>query len=598
MWIISDSCRKTKGKGLPSPVGTVVARRWAFLRGSRSVSEAAGKGCAPMAYLASIDGAEPSRVLQFKGGECYIGRHPDRNLILEGNEISRQHAKFTFDGTEYFVQDLGARNHTYLNDRQLELSDGPQKLKDGDEVGFSSLRFLFRTGELKSNIGDILFVEDEADSSTSTIMSKVGVSSSRGSIQLMASPEAKLNALLEITRALGRALVLDAVLPQVLNCLFKIFVQADRGFIALQAEDGTLVPRWSRAYRDDMAETIRVSRTIVNRVMETQEGILSADMMSDPDFNKAQSIAELRIRSMMCAPLIDGEGKSMGVLQIDTTRQRKKFEQGDLEVLLAVATQASIAIDNAQLHEQTLRQRVVQRDLELAHEVQHGFLPEKRPDVGGYQFFDYYQPANQVGGDYFDYVPLGEGRVGIVVADVVGKGVAAALLMAKLSAEARYSLATAEDAGQAMTTLNERMCDLNLDRFVTAVLAVLDPERNRVAIANAGHMAPIHRQASGEIVECAVAQTGLPLGIMNGNEYEHSEIELANNESLTMYTDGLNEAVSESEAFYGIERIRQCVRRTSGSPEAQGRALVDDVRAFIGQGDQSDDMCMVTFGRL
>jgi serine phosphatase RsbU (regulator of sigma subunit) len=446
--------------------------------------------------------------------------------------------------------------------------------------------------------GGILFVDDDIESSSSTIMSKVGVSSGHGSVQLTASPEAKLNALLEITRSLGRALALDEVLPQVLNSLFKIFVQADRGFIALRNPDGTLVPRWSRAWREDAAETIRVSRTIVNKVMETQEGILSADVMMDEEFNKAQSIADFRIRSMMCAPLIDSLGTSMGVLQIDTVKQSKRFQQEDLEVLLAVASQAGIAIDNAQMHEQSLRQRVVERDLELAHEVQHGFLPESRPDVDGYEFFDFYRPANQVGGDYFDYLHLPDGRVAVLVADVVGKGVAAALLMAKLSAEARFCLASEADAARAITMLNDRLCRLHLDRFVTAVLALLDPTTHEVAVANAGHMAPVHRTVDGEVSEPGGDTAGLPLGIMEGLEYQQTSMTLKPDESLTMYTDGLNEAVSESGALYTIERIRNHVQRISGLPAVLGQAVVDDVCEFIGQGSQSDDMCLVTFGRL
>ena len=291
--------------------------------------------------------------------------------------------------------------------------------------------------------------------------------------------------------------MLDEVLPQVLNSLFKIFVQADRGFIALRDVEGTLVPRWSRAWREDVAETIRVSRTIVNKVMETHEGILSADVMLDEEFNKSQSIADFRIRSMMCAPLLDSLGESMGVLQIDTIKQSKRFQQEDLEVLLAVASQAAVAIDNAQLHERALLQRVLDRDLELAREVQHGFLPDTRPDVAGYEFFDFYRPANHVGGDYFDYIYLPDGRLAVIVADVVGKGVAAALLMAKLSGEARFCLASADDAAEAFTMLNDRLCRLHLDRFVTAVLLLLDPRTHVVSLTNAGHMAPILRRARG-----------------------------------------------------------------------------------------------------
>ena len=334
--------------------------------------------------------------------------------------------------------------------------------------------------------------------------------------------------------------------------------------------------------------------------METQEGILSADVMMDEEFNKAQSIADFRIRSMMCAPLIDSLGNSMGVLQIDTVRQAKRFQQEDLEVLLAVASQAGIAIDNAQMHETALRQRVVDRDLELAHEVQHGFLPDSRPEVEGYEFFDFYRPANQVGGDYYDYLRLPDGRVAVIVADVVGKGVAAALLMAKLSAEARFCLASAADAGEAVSMLNDRLCRL-------ASGSVRDGRAGRcsipptisVSVANAGHMAPIVRHAGGTLSEPGDDEAGLPLGIMDGNGICHHHGAISVRAILmTMYTDGLNEAVSEANKFY-FDRPHSRHGRSDGriAESRWGRPLVEDVCEFIGQGSQSDDMCLVTFGR-
>ena len=193
---------------------------------------------------------------------------------------------------------------------------------------------------------------------------------------------------------------------------------------------------------------------------------------------------------------------------------------------------------------------------------------------------------------------LPDGRTAVIVADVVGKGVAAALLMAKLSAEARYCLASAKDAGEAISMLNDRLCRLNLDRFVTAVLVVIDPNSHQLAVANAGHMAPIHRMIDGEIAEVGVDETGLPLGIMAGHQYGQATMQLELGESLTLYTDGLNEAVSAEGEFYGIKRVRAGVKATEGSPDVLGQAIVDDVREFVGDGDQSDDMCLVAFGRV
>jgi serine phosphatase RsbU (regulator of sigma subunit)/pSer/pThr/pTyr-binding forkhead associated (FHA) protein len=551
-----------------------------------------------MAHLRSLSNPKSIHTINPRSGEFVVGRHPDCHLVIDAASISRKHAAVTYDGNDFFIRDLHARNFTYLNGVKLDPDAPPQKLKDEDRVGFCDLEFVFRAVDAPTPNAGILFVDDDVETSNSTIMSKVGVSSGYGPLQLQASPEAKLNALLEINRSLGRALALDEVLPQVLNSLFKIFVQADRGFIALRNADGTLVPRWTRAWREDEAETIRVSRTIVNKVLETQEGILSADVMMDEEFNKAQSIADFRIRSMMCAPLIDSQGNSMGILQIDTVKQSKRFQQEDLEVLLAVASQAGIAIDNAQMHELALRQRGIERDLELANEVQQGFLPDQRPDVAGYEFFDFYRPAYQVGGDYFDYLPLPDGRLGVIVADVVGHGVAAALLMAKLSAEARYCLASGRQADQAINMLNERLCRLHMDRFVTAVLVILDPESHEVSVANAGHMAPILRTKVGAISEPGSAEAGLPLGIMEGLGYVETKVRLAPGDSLTLYTDGLNEAANEAGELYTIKRIHQCVESVSGSPQVLGQSVMDSVSEFVGQAAQGDDMCLVSFGRL
>ncbi|MHB8970643.1 MAG: SpoIIE family protein phosphatase [Pirellulaceae bacterium] len=554
-------------------------------------------GLSLRAYLRSLGNPKAIHSLVLRGGEFVVGRQSDCHLVIDTATISHRHAAFTFDGSDDYVQDLHSRNFTYLNGPRVDPDGPPQKLKDEDRLRFCDVEYIFRAVDPPPQ-GGILFVDDDVESSSSTIMSQVGASSGHGALQLTASPEAKLNALLEIIRSLGRALALDDVLPQLLNSLFKIFVHADRGFIALRNADGELVPRWSQTWREDAAETIRVSRTIVNKVMETQVGVLSADVMMDEEFNKAQSIVDCRIRSMMCAPLIDSLGNSMGVLQIDTVKQSKRFQQEDLEVLLAVAGPAGIAIDNAQLHETALRQRVIDRDIELAEEVQRGFLPESRPDVAGYEFFDFYRPANQVGGDYFDYLVLPDGRIAVIVADVVGKGMAAALLMAKLSAESGVCLAWGRGAAIAINMLNERWCRLHFDRFVTAVVMILDSQQHEVSITNAGHLFPILRTRDGKILEPGSAESGLPLGIMAGQGYTEVTVRLAVGESLTMYTDGLSDAVNEADDFYTIERIRKQIQAVNGDPSVLGESVIKDVCDFIGEGKQSDDMCLVTFGRL
>jgi sigma-B regulation protein RsbU (phosphoserine phosphatase) len=440
--------------------------------------------------------------------------------------------------------------------------------------------------------------DDEGKTPSSTIMSKLEVSSSSRGVSVSASPEVKLAAMIEIMQNLGRALALDEVLPQVLKSLFKIFVQADRGFIVMQTSDGKLVPRWVRLRREDANDTLRISRTIIRHVMETKEAILSADAASDERFEMSQSIADFRIRSMMCAPLLDAEGKAFGALQIDTLDQRQRFTKEDLELLVSTASQAGLAIQQAQLHEQALVQREMERDMQLAREVQHGFLPDKRPELPGYEFSDYYQPTAEVGGDYFDYITLPDGRVAIIVADVVGHGVAAALLTAKLSSETKFALFSEPSPAIAVTRLNERICATNMQRFVTMIMVVLDPATNKTTIVNAGHMAPIVRRANGTIEEPSESIAGLPLGVTDALGYEQCEAEVRPGDTFTLYTDGVNESIDAAGAFYTIDRLRDMVKKHGADAKVAGPTIIEDVRRFLGKAPQNDDMCLVCFGRL
>lgn len=562
-----------------------------------------------MFHLSANNGPQAGKKYELRAEKTVMGRHPECQIVIDVGAVSRQHAAVVREGNDYYLEDLNSRNGTFLNDEPTKI-EARRQLKTGDVVRVCEVSFTFH-GDLPpvpftpggkhrltegAGLGTMM-VDDEGNQSNSTIMSKLDVStSSRGGMHIAASAEVKLAALVEITQSLGKALVLDEVLPQVLKSLFKIFVQADRGFIVLE-QNGQLIPRWVRLRREDANDSLRISRTIVRHVMETKQAILSADAASDERFELSQSIADFRIRSMMCAPLVDSEGKAFGVLQIDTLDQRQRFQPEDLELLASISSQAAIAINNAQLHEMALQQRELDRDMKVARDVQLAFLPEKKPDLAGYSFYDYYNPAEQIGGDYFDYIKLQNGRVAIVVADVVGHGVAAALLMAKLSAETHSSLLTESNPAIAMHRLNNRLSALNIQRFVTMVLIVVDPKTHQVLMVSAGHMWPIHRKSDGSVHEPAIELGGLALGITDDVDYQQIELTLGPGESLTLYTDGINEAQDVDGKLYGIDRIRELVTANKPTIPELGQTIIDDVRRFMLRAKQFDDMCLVCLGR-
>lgn len=561
-----------------------------------------------MAVLLVLKGMTPGQQLTIPEPLAVLGRHPDCEIVLDAGAVSRQHAQILCEGGDFFLEDLKSRNGTFVNGAPIQ---GRQRLEENDRIKICDLLFTFhrappRRGApgLKSTVEDdsalaFVLVDDPTVTNSSTVMSKLDIASSRDRLRITVNPEAKLQALLEITQNLVSTISVDRLLPKILDSLFKIFLQADRGFIVLRdADDAPLVPKAFKHRRADEDETIRISRTIVNQALTEKHAILSADAASDSRFDTSQSIADFRIRSFMCAPLVDSAGRALGVIQIDTVDQRSRFQQNDLDVLVSVASQAAFALETAQLHESALRQQALERDLELARRVQKGFLPSGPPVLEGYEFFDYYDPANVVGGDYYDYVPLPDGRLAVVLADVSGKGISAALLTAKLSAEARYHLASESTLAAALRRMNAAFCSSSWeDRFVTLILAVVEPRTHEVTLANAGHMAPLLRRASGKVDAVGEECAGLPIGIDADYEYEEFRMTLEPGETLTLFTDGFSEAMNQANDLYGIERMQEQLACDESCSGKLGSRLLDDVKRFVGGRAQSDDMCLICFGR-
>ena len=536
-----------------------------------------------MATLQTLQGPKPGKIFELEGNSITLGRHPDCDIVLEVAAVSRQHARILLVDGKYYVEDLSSRNGTLLNGRPLVRRE---VLREHDQLGICDLVFIFHHGQPDLELPvarrqeegaepPAMVIDDEGPTGNSTVMSKVDISTGPASLSLGANAEAKLKAVLEISQNLSKALALKQVLPKLLDSLFTIFIQADRGFVVLlDPASGRLVPKAVKYRRGDNRDVIRISRTIIHEVMATKEAVLSADAATDKRFDMAESIADFHIRSMMCAPLINSEGKAVGIIQINTVNQRNRFSREDLDVLASVACQAAFAVENAELHETVLREQALERELRVAHEVLRGFLPAGSPRIEHYEFFAFYEPANQLGGDYYDYIPLSGGRLAVVVADVSGKGIPASLLMARLSADARYCLATEPTPAAAVARLNHAFCEAGWeDRFVTLVLAVLDVRRNEVTLVNAGHLPPLLRRGPGAIEVVSEAESHLPLGVEIDTVYSQHTLPLEPNNLLALYTDGITEAMNDQDELYGAARLRASwAARRPGRTGSAGRS--------------------------
>jgi serine phosphatase RsbU (regulator of sigma subunit) len=585
-----------------------LARPWrvglAAACGSRCANSIGRSNC--MAILELVKGSVVGTRYEIDGDRSVIGRSADCEVPLDVPAVSRRHAAISRESGHYFVEDLQSRNGTFLND--LRLTDRTP-LGEGDRLVICDQEFRFYTGRGTGLLDPMRNLEESSiselydDSKTpgkASVMATFDVSGGSASWGLSAKPEVKLAALMEITNALAQTLSIEQILPKLLDSLFKIFPQADRGFVVMPPKPGSLpVVMADKTRRPGSEEKMRISRTIIEEAMTTRKAILSADAASDERFDKAQSIADFSIRSMICAPMIGLDGNPAGVIQIDTLNQRARFNDQDLEVLATVASQAAVAIDNAKMHEQVMAQRALQRDLELARRMQRTLLPSAPPQVPGYFFFDYYQAARQVGGDYYDYVQLPGGRFGVIIGDVAGKGVPAALLMARLSADVRFTLASESDPAKAVKAINEGFARHDWqDRFVTMIAAVLNPAANELTIVNAGHMAPLLRRRDGSVMELGEEAAGLPLGVTAEYDYEAFIHKVEPGDVLTIFTDGFSEAMNRDRELYGLERLKKELSGPAVDVDGFGKHILDDVNKFVDGFDQSDDMCLVCLGRV
>jgi serine phosphatase RsbU (regulator of sigma subunit) len=418
---------------------------------------------------------------------------------------------------------------------------------------------------------------------------------------LETQPADKLTALLDIATNLGRTLDLDSLLPKIVENLFQLFKQADRAFIILRDEPTKkLIPKVIKTRRGHDETMASFSRRIVNQCLENVQALLSDDATSDSRFAMSQSIADFRIRSVMCAPLWTQEGSGFGVIQLDTQDRNKKFTEGDLKLLMGVASQASIALENAKLHQDLMVRERLKRDLELAREVQRGFLPLRPPELAGYELFAHYEAAQEVGGDYFDFIPMPLDRMGVMLGDVAGKGVPAALLMAKISADAKFCMLSEAGPAPAITKLNGLLHQAGLtERFITLVAAVVDPHEHAVTLVNAGHPSPlVYRHATSAVEDATPPETtGLPIGVVDGYEYVSCQVRLEPGDAILTFSDGVTEAMDKDNKQLQVEGILAAIQGGRHSPRGLGERVVEAVKRHATGRSQHDDITLVCYGR-
>jgi sigma-B regulation protein RsbU (phosphoserine phosphatase) len=412
----------------------------------------------------------------------------------------------------------------------------------------------------------------------------------------------RLELLYNLSQAFNSTLDLDEVLNRVMDEVIAI-VHAERGFVMLHEADGHLTFRVARGMDQTTIQDpqFQVSRSIVERVAREGQPLLTSNAQLDDRLSTRQSIAVLGLRSVLCVPLKTRD-QTTGVVYVDSRIRTGLFSQADLDLITSIASSAAIAIENARLYQVAVERGRLERELQMAREVQASLLPRETPQVHGWEFAARWHPARQVAGDYYDFIPLGGQRLGLVVADVSDKGMPAALFMALTRSTIRASVGQAPRPAEGIALANRLLCaDASGGMFVTLFYALFDLQTGEMTYVNAGHNPPL--LCAGGACErwtwIELTRTGMALGVVEDAPFEQRTVQIDPGDSVLFYTDGVTEAMDAQERLFGTERLLGMLREERNARAAQMLdALESALHGHVGETSRADDVTVVAVSRL
>lgn len=404
------------------------------------------------------------------------------------------------------------------------------------------------------------------------------------------SPE-HLLALYEITGVMNSSLDFDEALNNIMDSVMHI-TQAQRGFLMIADDNGELRVLVVKGLDGETLEEEGYSTTIVNEVVTSRQPLLTNNAQFDTRYQAGQSIIMRGLRAILCAPMLV-KGRLLGVVCVDTSMRQGNFSQSDRDLLNAVAGQAGIALENARLYTVAVEKGRMEKELQMASEIQQTLLPQHMPKVAGYEIVARWQAARETAGDFYDVFSLDEDRFGVVVADVSDKGAPAALFMAVARTMIRSNANVGLDPVETMSRTNDLILeDAESGMFVTAYHSHFFVGGRSVHV-NAGHNPPmIYRHKEGKVE--MLPRGGRAIGWFPDNPLKAVEIDLEPGDLIVYYTDGLSEAENPQGDDYGEDRLMSIIEHNAGqSAAAVMKAILTDVEAFCAGQPLFDDLTVM-----
>jgi sigma-B regulation protein RsbU (phosphoserine phosphatase) len=535
-----------------------------------------------------------------------LGRSARNDLCIPDPFASRVHAEVRREGDEYFLQDLGSANGTVYNGLTV---DGTVPLTAGGRIQIGETEIIFDDGTYNSSMGATMITDNTGSLPEATIALASGDRTTSGLLEAIegarTKPEEitttrKEGDLLALISKVGITLLasatLNETLEQIVSLVFEA-VPADRCLLMMRDEGSEELRVAVARLRDRVGEVgeIRVSRNVMDEVIIRGKSVLTSDAQHDPRFASGTVVLQ-GIRSVLAVPLGVSE-KVFGIVYADSPISDGRFTEDHLKVLTTLASVAAIRVENARLAEARLQQERLERELQLAMEIQQRFQPTAPPVVPGYELQGISFPCYEIGGDYYDFIEREDGRLVIALGDVSGKGTAAALLMSSLHASVHAQAGSHDTLSETISAVNRYLADnIPANRFVTLFYAELDPASGALSFLNAGHNPPLIVHAAGTVEQ--LASGGLPLGIRRNAEYREGRTQMQMGDILVIYSDGVTEAASPSGEEFGATRLYEVVSRNMDASAAGVRDRIESALTKFSQGTQAaDDITLVIVKR-
>jgi serine phosphatase RsbU (regulator of sigma subunit) len=537
-----------------------------------------------------------ARTVPLESERVTLGRSSTNELCYADDAgLSRQHLAFERSGDQWAIRDLGSKNGTLLNGTRIT---NLQTLRPGDRViaGHLSIEYRDSAATAPSPAANtVVFIEGRdavATTGTTVATSLAGIlggGADRTKAEVI-DPDRYMRALVRAGQQLSQHEKSLGDLFELIMSLSIDTVGAARG-VLMTLEGEELVVRAAKG------QGFHISTTVRDMVLLSKQSLLIGDVMSDRAFMDRMSIVEQQIRSILAVPL-QTEERVIGLIYLDSPHFVHPFTKEDLNLLTVLANVAAIKIEHARLAEVEEAEKMLARDLAQAAEIQQKLLPTSAPEAPGLDLAGFNLPCRTVGGDYYDFLEFSDGRIGLLVADVSGKGMPAALLMSNLQARAQILFDPPDNLAALVTKLNRIICqNCPGNRFITFFIGVIDPATGEMTYCNAGHNPPVLVHADGSVQH--LEGGGMILGIFPKGAYTAETCRLSAGDVVVLFSDGVTEATPPAiDEEFGEDRLADIIAELRTEP---AQSILEGVRQrlmdWIGGAAQADDITLVVARR-